>query len=267
MIDPTWIATIAADPTFFLSSEPNWLDYAAPAIAGVSAIVIGFQAWYTRQSVVESKRAVGAAEDAVDVAQRALTQSQLARLEGSVPRIWVSSEGSFGYEAKKLIGHSMMEVEANEIFRMPSDSALILRTMVPIRIHNDGPGSAQLHSSRALIREDGHNVGRDVLIRPGESFTGHFSVVKMVSQWVALSEQTDERLALAIQITYRGPKDADVDEVHELCVYNSLLGEDKTKVGDWSVASFYGERMTARVSPATRTYWQSRRNNEEFDLF
>lgn len=89
MIDRTWIATLAADAAFVLSSEPNWLDYAAPLIAMGSAGVIVWKAWLIRKSVVESKKAV-------DVAQRALTENELARLEDCVPRMWVTSEGSFG---------------------------------------------------------------------------------------------------------------------------------------------------------------------------
>ncbi|MBD8466784.1 hypothetical protein IFU30_10945 [Plantibacter sp. CFBP 8798] len=259
MIDPTWIATLAADPTFVLSSEPNWLDYAAPLIAMGSAGVIAWQAWLTRKSVEESK-------NAVDVAQRALTENQLARLEGGVPRIWVTSEGSFGLEAQKLVNFRMEEVAATEVFRMPSHADLILRTNVPVSIYNDGPGSVQLHASKPLVRKDGRRVGKQIFIQAGDSFIGRFSVSKTVSNWVDLSKQTDDRRADDLQIAYHGPKDADVDELHEVVVFNSLLSEDQTKVGDWLVNGPFDTNMSAAVSPAIRTYWRSRKRSEEFDL-
>lgn len=149
---------------------------------------------------------------------------------------------------------------------MPSDADPILRTKVPVRIYYDGPGSVQLHASKPLVRKDGLRMGHQIVIPSGDSFTGYFSVIKTAGAWISLSKQSDDRLAETLQITYRGPEDADVDEVHEVVIFNSLLSEDTSKVGGWRVNDPFDKDMSATVNPATRTYLRSRKRSEEFDL-
>lgn len=53
----------------------------------LSDLVIAWQARLTRQSVRASKKAVTDSESAVAIAQRSLTEKQLARLESTVPHV------------------------------------------------------------------------------------------------------------------------------------------------------------------------------------
>lgn len=265
MMDPTWITTLAADPTFVLSSEPNWLDYAAPAIAAVSASVIAWQAVLTRRSLKASNRAVDASEQAVAVAQRTLELNQVARIEASVPRIWLTV-GDVG----TLVTESGTRVPSETVFKLPRDAERKLTTRGRVTIHNDGPGSAELAFSKELKPVGTRSRVRLAILEEGRRFDATYAISRSVENWVDLAKEerkADEdhpAQSSRLVVRYKGPRDADIVERHVVRVYNSVLVEDESSVGDWRLAE--SSQLTAEVEPSVREYWRSQSAGEKFEF-
>ncbi|QDZ13576.1 hypothetical protein [Humibacter ginsenosidimutans] len=76
----------------------------------------------------------------------------------------------------------------------------------------------------------------------------------------------DEKpVANRLKITYIGPRDADVTEVHEVVVRGSCLVPVSDATGDWTIErDVFDANMEASVLPARRTYWRSRSQKLEF---
>jgi len=111
------------------------------------------------------------------------------------------------------------------------------------------------------------------VIAPGEVREYALSIRKSVQDWIGLLEPGDEDPAdkhgraesHRAKVTYVGPRDADVTEVHEIVFYGSVLRPVKDAVGDWEIdTTGWDYDMTAVVLPAIRTYWRSRSRGEKF---
>lgn len=252
-------------------ADPNALDYVAAVATTVSAGVIAWQAWQTRAAVKASETSAEASNSAVTVAQAALRESQLARLEAGVPRIfviaqpWVDASKVWGYP-RGGNGWERMEIEESEVFKLPRDGARKLRVEHRITVRNDGPGSVQLMSAPVGIAYENGDLYN--VFAAGETREGTYSITKTVEEWVGLSEAVargEKPVAHRLTLTHTGPRDADVSETHEIVVTGSCLIPVADAAGDWTIeGTVFDTNMSARVLPARRRYWRSRSQDLEF---
>ncbi|MFK3678692.1 hypothetical protein ACI2IP_13250 [Microbacterium sp. NPDC090218] len=249
-----------------VQTQPSALEWIAAGATALSAVVIAWQAWQTRRSVQAS-------EKAVDVAQAALTESQLARVENGVPRLIVTS--AFFVGADKLWRRDQQgeisEVEEGQIFKLPRDADMMLTCRHTFSIRNDGPGT--------VVPKFKSSPSTSVMtppepIPPGTEKEFIFTMRKSAAEWVSLltpissgSESTVYPVSGTVDVIYSGPRDSDVDETHPVIVRGSALIAVEDAEGDWRrYGSFeWQQSLTARVAPATRTYWRSRSANVKFD--
>jgi hypothetical protein len=252
-------------------TEPNAVEYVAAIATAVSALVIAWQAWQTRSSVKASQETVKASNSAVAVAQDALRESQLARLEAGVPRIFVIAQPWI--DAAKVRGPKAggerwesADVDPTTVFKLPRDGDIRLGVEHPITVRNDGPGSVRLQTAPQAVRYPNGDL-YDVF-SAGESRQGTYYIQKSVKEWVELAEAVArgaKPVANQLQITYTGPRDADVMEVHEVVVRGSCLVPVPDAIGDWTIeGDTFDTNMDASVLPAQRTYWRSRSQKLEF---
>lgn len=253
-------------------ADPIWLDYVAAGGVLASAGVVGWQAWQTRAAVKVSQKAVEASRESVAIAEQALRESQLARLESTVPRIFVTTTPYVHVtkvlrpEEKRVKGYENREVRADEIFKLPRDAALNLQVEHTFRARNDGPGSVLLRLSR------GYWQARDInpIIAPGETVEGGFWIHHTVAEWIDILESGTEKEpaeSFRMTATYVGPRDADVAEHHTIVVTGSILEPVPDAKGDWRLREDTFDNLgavSASVLPATRTYWRSRSKKIEF---
>ncbi|WP_144877535.1 tetratricopeptide repeat protein [Microbacterium sp. 1.5R] len=248
-----------------VQTQPSALEWIAAGATAVSAVVIAWQAWQTRRSVQAS-------EKAVDVAQAALTESQLARVENGVPRLIVTT--AFYVGAEKLWRWEQgqtVEIEQGHIFKLPRDADMMLTCRHKFSIRNDGPGTvvpkfkASPSTSVMTATEP---------IPPGTEKEFVFTMRKSVAEWVSLLTPVpseDERkvypVSGTVDVIYSGPRDSDVDEIHPVIIRGSALVAVEDAEGDWRRYEDFEwqQSLTARVAPATRTYWRSRSANVKFD--
>lgn len=257
-------------------SDPTWLDYVAAAATTASAGVIAWQAWQTRAAVRASERTVEAAQESVTVAAEALRESQLARLEAAVPRITVSTPPWPELTTSTMPAPTAEEkyqrraVTPSDVFKLPRDAELTLSVSHHFVVRNDGPGSVTVNVQPFAIPD----AGTPEVIAPGTERGYSFTVRHTVEEWVEILEMIPppeegkpRRLppAHTTRVTYVGPRDADVTEVHEVVVSGSLLRPVPDAKGDWNIdLSGWDYDLSAKVLPATRTYWRSRSNGEKF---
>ncbi|MCP2636758.1 hypothetical protein K0817_009295 [Microbacterium sp. HD4P20] len=234
----------------------------------LSAIVIAVQAWYTRKAVVAS-------EESTVVAERALQETQIARIESGVPHLTVTTPGYV--DATKLsaaIPGSWQKraVASTETFVLPRDADLQLSLRHSATLLNDGPGTAMI---RARGTDGGSAYVLAEPVPPGESHEFVLTVTHTVSEWVALLEPEDAAakplrypVSARFWLTYTGPRDADVTETHQIVIRGSALLAVDGANGTWraETSEDFGTTLGAQVLPATRTYWRSRSANDKFDV-
>jgi hypothetical protein len=270
-------------------TDPHWIEFVAAGATVASACVIAWQAVLTRRTLNESKNAVEAAREgvaasregvaasregveasraAVEVAQRSLTENQIARLEASVPRIWVTAHG-IGHNVSERREGKYEKLASTDVFNLPSDAKKIIATTGAVKIRNDGPGAAEVKFNMFLARKEESHAVRSVILAAGETFDGMFWLFKSVEDWIDIAEveaaKGQPAEAGELVIVYQGPRDADVEETHVVHFYNSVLVEDETRRGTWKEHELWND-MRAVVSPSSRKYWRSRSRKEKFDL-
>lgn len=264
-------------------NDSNWLDYVAAGATALSAIVIAWQAWQTRAAVKSSEANVEAAQQSVEVAQQsvkvatqALRESQLARLEAGVPRItvstenWVETQNAIVETPTEGAPHTTRQIKAEDQFKLPRDARRELYIRHAIIVRNDGPGAVTVAVGPFATAEGGSSE----VIVPGAEREYTLTIRKSIAEWIEVLEQGSVKtetnrqtraVAHRAKVTYVGPRDADVTEVHEVVFTGSLLRPVKDAVGDWEVDVIGWELdMLAEVLPARRTYWRSRSRREKF---
>jgi hypothetical protein len=249
-------------------NAPTWLDYVLAFATVASAAVIAWQAWQTRSAVNASNETAVAARESVEVANEALRESQLARIESGVPRLFVTTSSyvdSDWHRVSKSSGIGYDDFDHLLLFKLPRDSDRVVFTRHQVRITNDGPGSVNLKSSEPLRDADGKAIS--MLFPPGSSKEVLFNVSRSVKDWVKLSESEESSpVAFTLKIEYHGPRDADVSEYHDVVVRGSILNEVADARGDWHVPedAWLSIDMTAEALPSYRKYWRSRSQGVEF---
>ncbi len=254
-----------------LMTAPQWWEITAAVATALSAGVIAWQAFQTRKSVAASERAVA-------VAQAALVESQIARMESGVPQISIFPTGYIDAASAvvRIIGEGIgntirRPTTDDDVFKLPRDAGTFIETAYSFTARNDGPSSATLRFigtrgvSMSPFREQLH---------PGESVDVDVTISRTVAEWVQLVDEVRPngtraaKRAAVLQVNYKGPRDADVDEVHRIVVHGSLLMPVEDAEGDWRPHHHPFEDQTFGVDMPTveRTYWRSRKANEKFDL-
>jgi len=228
----------------------------------VSAGVIAMQAWYTRKSVAASV-------EATRVAESALRESQIARIEAAVPRLSVRVNGpvyvtGLTYAEK----WPFTNVPQSATFVLPRDAERLVQVQHTVTVTNDGPGTATI-TPHAVF--GGYMMELSTQIPPGESGDFDLLIARPVSEWADLERKARNTAisrgpeAARFTFTYEGPRDADVTEVHEVVIRGSVLTESEDANGVWRPHSDtdFGAFMNIEVLPAKRTYWRSRAAREE----
>jgi len=248
------------------ASEPLNAATVATIVAAVattvSALVIAIQAWYTRKSVAASV-------EATRIAESALRESQIARIEAAVPRLSLRVGRSVDVAKLYIADHwPPQRVPVNATFVLPRDAERNLQVRHTVTVTNDGPATASI-TPRAVF--GGYLMELATPIRPGESGDFELMITRPVSEWIDLARQTRDTPisrgpeAARFTFTYEGPRDSDVTEVHEVVIRGSVLTEVEDANGTWR--PFYDDGFAALmpidVLPATRTYWRSRAAREE----
>ncbi|QIS39117.1 hypothetical protein [Clavibacter capsici] len=262
-------------PTFELVTETSWLEYAAVIVAALSSVVIAWQAFLTRSAVKASRDAVEASKETVRVAEAALRESQLARLETQVPRVFVTTGPYVFADTVTMITRvenrtTYGDASGDKEFRVPRDATTSLSVDLDFQVRNDGPGTvALLFSASAEAADDeGSN-----LVGPLQSQVFTVKISRTVQQWIQLagradvaSEFSELKPCFAITIKHVGPRDSDVEEVHEIRAFGSVLKEDPQAVGTWVIngKDFGDDFIETLVLPAQRTYWKSRSRKEKY---
>jgi hypothetical protein len=247
-----------------VQTQPSALEWIAAGATALSAVVIAWQAWQTRRSVQAS-------EKAVEVAQAALTESQLARVESGVPRLIVTTSAFPASE--KLWRHDVSPsvlVAETDVFKLPRDAKTGLSFSHTFKVRNDGPGTVAPRfsgSGGAWV----HFSPEPILSGTEKEYT--FTVRLSVARWVKIlasetpGDEAESPICATIDVVYSGPRDSDVDETHRIIVRGSALQAVEDAEGDWRryKDDDWNTTVTARVAPATRTYWRSRSANVKFD--
>lgn len=235
--------------------EPGWIEYVTALATLGSAIVIAAQAVLTRKTVL--------------VAQSALRESQLARLEAQVPRIFVTTDRYLDEATIRATpaGEALFQthaLEGNEVFKLPRDAHLSLAVSHEFKVRNDGPGSVSVQVPSNVSPASAES---DLVIGAGESLIYKVNITETVARWIELSKQKDAATPLQechrVTVTYRGPRDADVWEHHDIVFRGSLLEEVVNATGDWQVPLFIISVEVA-VLPAIRDYWSSQSARTRF---
>ncbi|MDQ0743403.1 hypothetical protein QFZ62_000711 [Clavibacter sp. B3I6] len=247
---------------------PTWLDYVTLAVAIISSVVIAWQAILTRSAVQASR-------DTVAVAESSLRESQLARLESQVPRVFVSAQAY-------VVAHPVMRsegfvdfqpVQREDEFKLPRDEEVTLSIPFFFEVRNDGPGSVSL-----LIEPLATPVeeGASRVLGPGETRQFKMRIARSVASWVALAKNAPDETPGALskwseftKVTVRhiGPRDSDVEEIHEIRLFGTILRERAKEQGSWELGDPWDDRAPKSVLvPARRIYWKSRSRNEQFRM-
>jgi hypothetical protein len=246
---------------------PLWLEVVAVSAAVASSVVIGWQAVLTR-------RAVRSADLTVGVAERALRESQLSRLESQVPRVLVdAAPGLYVTEMEKWhpgrgggTPSRWVAVSEDDRFHLPRDAEFMLAFDFEFVVRNDGPGSVNLDM---MPRARAAGESTSYLLLPNETRTYRTRVSHSVATWVKLAETpaNDDSGALSakahcmsVRIAYKGPRDADIDEIHEIRLFGTIVEEDSGARGTWVPVNtlLFSDPIDVVVLPAKRVYWKSR---------
>lgn len=254
--------------------NPLWLEGVAVAAAVVSSGVIAWQAVLTRRSVKSSDKTV-------QVAERALRESQLSRLENQVPRILVSADPRlYALEIRsrtpRTTGGGRVQwaaVGEEERFHLPKDARVMLAIDFEFEVRNDGPGSVLLDMTP---RARSSNDDGSYILGPNESRTYKTVLSHSVATWVSLAQSPKNEKpnalsqyaeCMSIRIEYKGPRDADIDELHEIKLFGTIVEEDSEAKGSWVPANalVFAEDIQVVVLPAKRTYWKSRAAGMQYE--
>lgn len=250
-----------------LITAPQWWEITAALATAISAGVIAWQAFLTRKSVAAS-------EKAVTVAQASLVESQIARIETGAPRLSVKQrnwpnpdEATVRFER----GGETRTVNDTDIFKLPRDGKVELTIAIDVEMRNDGPDAAVMKLEAVTGRV---SAGYPIELTPGQVFAASIDFTLTVAEWIALIDEVGKdgkraaKKAGAITATYRGPRDADLDEVHVMDVHGSLLLAVEDAQGDWRPHHHPFELQTFKLTApvVTRTYWRSRQANQKFEL-
>ncbi len=269
MGDPACHPRYVAAEQIVLMTAPQWWEITAALATAISAGVIAWQAFLTRKSVAASEKAVA-------VAQAALVESQLARIEAGAPRLLVRAQGWVAADDARLRsdpGTSPRPVTTEDVFKLPRDGKVSLGISYPIEIRNDGPSTAVVMIASRYT--NGNSIGFNVQLAPGESKEQSVWFARSVAEWVELTDDVGEdgkrtggKSAGAITVTYRGPRDADLDEVHTMQVIGSLLLPVADAQGDWRphLDPFEPQSFGIGAPTVERIYWRSRQAGQKFEL-
>lgn len=249
---------------------PSWIDYVTLAVAVISSGVIAWQAVMTRSAVQASR-------DTVTVAEASLRESQLSRLEAQVPRVFVSASGNVWTESltRSEAGYGKFEeVGLSDEFKLPRDQAVPLIVPFYFDVQNDGPGSVSL-----IIEPHASPVepGASRVLGPGEKRQFKMAISRSVAFWVAIAEAEPNvspaalsKWAECAKVTIRhvGPRDSDVEEIHEIRLFGTVVEGKPNEKGTWErLNGPWSERvMEAVLVPARRVYWKSRQRGEQFEV-
>lgn len=244
-------------------------EYIAAAATVVSAGVIAWQAFETRKSVK-------AAQKAVSIAQETLSQSQISLIEQTAPRLFVKSDGPLDPNVMiSDVAPGLVKLADDRVLRLPKEATLTIRVLCEVEIRNEGTAtvSIQFSSEFLITRYDSDENelwtehARSAVIDAGKSTEGKFVVERTVAEWAAIDDQRasgDPGEPYRFEVTYIGPRDADIIEKTVVTLGGSLLEPVPDELGAWKLRGGGGWELRSVVQPSTRIYYKSRTNDELF---
>ncbi len=191
----------------------DWATVGSAVATAVSAGVIAWQTVATRRAATASEKAVGLANSTLEQA-RLQTQHSLfmvaeatrARLDAEAPKLSTTTIGdqrSWEYLVSKTNGvplEGLTQVERGHVFNSPQEDSLYLWIEVPVHIHNDGPGRADLdfypptHAPAPTINGEKNWVsthGRT--IEEDSTYNGMLLVGTTISGWLEQRRLGEQR--------------------------------------------------------------------------
>ncbi|GAA0959113.1 hypothetical protein [Frigoribacterium faeni] len=221
-----------------------------------SAVVVAFQAVYT-------KRSAQSAEAAVAVAQDTLREAQIARLDARAPQLIISAS-RYVMTDVTMPGPNLKEttVEDNTIFRLPRDESIRLRVLVDVEIRNDGQVPIELKASSGFRVGGLHRV-HVLIVEPNQVTKGEYKIEYALSHWIGAHKYQDKDgegtpTAGQFVLSYRGPNDSDVDAVYTIKNSGSIVEPVPDQEGSWRITGIFDRELTSTVMPAVFTYHRSR---------
>jgi hypothetical protein len=253
-----------------MSSEDPWVIVAAVATA-VSAGVVAWQAVETRRSVRQARKSAEQAEisaqaarDAVTISQQILQESQIARIDAGVPRVIVTIADPDPGLVQEWTDRGVERILDGHEFTLPRDAKRQLFIGRRIEILNEGPGSVALTLQEPLKLPNESEITICTLA-PGQGTGGIYRVIRPVQEWINIAESKETGhpgLEHTFSISHWGPRDAEAIEHIGVVTGGTLLQRAPDAPSSWQVTK--PAVVNSVVTPAKRTYWQSRTKNLKF---
>jgi hypothetical protein len=252
------------------STDP-WAIVAAIATA-ISAIVVAWQAVETRRSVRQARKSAEQAEisaqaagDAVRISQEILQESQIGRIDAGVPRVIVriKNPGTLGVLEDTDRGRE--RIPEGHSFVLPGDGRRRLFFRRNIEILNEGPGSVTLNLHQPLELPTDERTITQRTLAPNERVEGIYTVSRPVQEWIEISEPRETGQPgpeHAFTVSHTGPRDAEAVEHIVVATGGTVLERVPDAPTTWQLMK--PANVNSVVTPATRTYWQSKINNQKF---
>jgi len=248
-----------------------WTIVAAIATA-ISAAVVAWQAVETRRSVRQARKSAEqavisarAAQDAVAISQEILRDSQIARIDAGMPRVIVRTKnlGVAGVLEETARGDE--KIPTGDSFVLPRDANRRLFFTRKIEILNEGPGTVTLTMHQPLTLPASERSITVRTLAPLESIEGIYTVGRSIQDWIDIAETRETGHPgpeHAFTITHTGPRDAEAVEYITVVTGGTVLQRVPDAPATWRVEQ--PANVNSIVTPATRTYWQSKTNNQLF---
>jgi hypothetical protein len=250
----------------------GWGIVAAIATS-VSAIVVGFQAWFTRRSVVDTAAALELARQEFARGEDLRVQAERSRIDAEMPRLTVIMGTGFtdprepGWVAAlvETTGHYETSPALARVYVMPRDAETRIDISLQVTVLNDGPRSAALFVSDRLNDD---KPDRSIVLGLGETSRFEVTVRRSLRRWIELgvpyidasgAAPIDES---AFELSYTFPGDAGAIENHSVIVGGSIVEREPGNDAGWRVLPFKPEGRYGQVGggaqPFTRRYRVSR---------
>lgn len=234
----------------------GWEVLAAIATS-ISALVIGWQAWWTRKSVKDTEKTLRLTRKELKRGSAVFRDSQRARIDAEMPRLTIA------VDAPTYASVGLDEQPESESFTMPRDAGILITTRLRLTVLNDGPRSAPVISRRHF---DPTQLDEEFTLKIGEPKYLLVYVQHTLARWIELampylspgSEAIEEP---GFEMTYTFPGDFGAFETHEVILGGSIVEPVPDDSGGWRLALLdpnrYGH-FAGVVKPFTRRYWASR---------
>jgi hypothetical protein len=235
--------------------------FAALATAA-SGVVIAFQAYYTRRSVIDTDAALRLGQAEFERGQKVFHEAQKARIDAEMPRIALSITPGYSIDIE---GYPEASLTPGTTF--PATSQQSIAVGFNVDIINESNRQIRLE----VLTMEGLTLTLSQLVLPkGADKVITARISRTVAEWVAESEAWSvarrkgkwpvDNLILRTRFTL--PADFGADETHEIVFAGSVL--QKSADDTWEIAPTRQNYALTLVEekPFTRDYWRSRRDNE-----